>query len=180
MDSFEFNKIAGTVLGTLLFAMGLGFVAEGIFHVEAPEQPGYVIEVADEGAAAGGEEEAEQPITALLASADVGKGEGVAKKCAACHDFTKGGPNKTGPNLWGVLGRTPGTHEGFGYSGAMVEFGKSHTWNFETLSDFIHNPKADVPGTSMGFAGIKKPDERANLLVYLHSLSDAPEPLPTE
>ncbi|ODN67830.1 Cytochrome c-550 [Methylobrevis pamukkalensis] len=111
MDSFELNKIAGTVLGTLLFAMGLGFVAEGIFHMEAPEKAGYEIAVAEDTGAAPAEEVAAVPLGQLLASADAGKGEAVAKKCVACHSFEKGGPNKTGPDLWGVVERKPGGHE---------------------------------------------------------------------
>lgn len=179
MNSFELNKIAGTVLGTLLLAMGLGFLGEGIFHMEVPEKPGYAIEVAEGGEAAGEAAPAgDPPIAELLASADPAKGESVAKKCAACHGFDKGGPNKTGPDLYGVVGRTPGTHAGFAYSAEMVDFGKDHVWDYENLYHFLKDPKGIVSGTKMGFAGLKKPGDRADLIAYLRTLADTPEPLP--
>src|SRR5690606_21443570 len=118
MDSFELNKIAGAVLMALLVVMGVGVMSDIIFTPHHPEQPGFVIAVATEGEgeAAGGEQAQVAPIGARLASATVEAGEKTARKCAACHDFTKGGPNKVGPNLWDVVGRKPGAHEGFKYS----------------------------------------------------------------
>jgi cytochrome c len=126
MNSFEFNKIAGAVLGTALVVFGLNSLAGTIYHAGKPEKQGYAIEVAEAatgdngGAAAGGEQPAAASLGTLLASADATKGQAVAKNCAGCHDFTEGGPNKTGPNLWGVVGRKHGVHEGFTYSEAMA------------------------------------------------------------
>ena len=179
MNSFEFNKMAGAVLGTALLAFGLNILSGAIYHGEKPEKQGFAIEVAqaDTGAAAGGGSTAPaagsgKSLGALLASADAAKGQAVAKQCGACHDFTKGGPNKTGPNLWGVVGRQHGSHEGFTYSDAMAGL-KDKPWTYEALNEFVTSPKAAVPGTKMGFGGLKKEDDRANLLAYLQTVGDA-------
>ena len=180
MDSFEFNKMAGAVLGTALLVFGLKELAGEIYHSEAPEKPGFVIEVAEAatgGEATGGEEAATVSLGTLLASADATKGAAAAKACAACHDFTKGGPNKVGPNLWDVVERPHGSHEGFSYSDA-IKAKSGEKWTYEALSEFIKAPKDAVPGTKMAFGGIKKDQTRADLLAYLASLSDAPKPFP--
>ncbi len=179
--SLETNKVAGALLGTITFALGLGFVAELIFSEEAPEKPGYEVAVAEAAPAAGGEaapaEEA-APIATRLASADPAKGEAAAKACAGCHVLDKTNANKVGPGLWNIVGRTPGTHEGFQYSPAMVEFGKANVWDYDHLDHFLVSPKTLVPGTKMGYAGLKKPEDRANVIAYLRSLADTPAPLP--
>ncbi len=179
MDSFELNKIAGAVLGTALFVFGLNVVGDSIFHDEKPEKPGFVIEVAEasDGAGAGGETAEAKPIGVLLAAADATMGAKGAKACAACHDFTKGGPNKTGPNLWDVVDRSIGSHEGFGYSEPMGAL-KDKKWTYDELNAFITNPKAHVKGTKMSYAGIKNDAKRADLIAYLASLSDSPKPFP--
>jgi cytochrome c len=181
MNSFEFNKIAGAVLGSALLVFGLSSLAGVIYHSETPEKPGYAIEVAETdtggGAEAAGGETAKVSIGTLLASADAAKGQAVAKACTACHDFTKGGPNKTGPNLWGIVMRKIGTHEGFAYSEAMAAK-SSEDWTYEALNDFILSPKTAIPGTKMTYGGLKKDADRANLLAYLGTLSDTPVPFP--
>jgi cytochrome c len=116
------------------------------------------------------------PLPELLAKADPAKGEASAKKCQACHDFSKGGPNKVGPNLWGVVGRPVASHEGFNYSAALKA--KGGNWTYEDINHFITNPKNYVPGTLMAFAGDPNPEDRANILAYLRTLSDSPVPFP--
>ena len=115
-------------------------------------------------------------VIALLASADAAAGERIVKKCAACHSFDEGGPNKVGPPLWDVVGREIGGHEGYSYSSALKDMGG--TWDYAALAGFLADPKGWAPGTKMSFAGIKKDEELANLIAYLRSLSNDPEPLP--
>jgi cytochrome c len=172
------NTIAGWVLGAGIVALGATIVTGELFHQERPEpeKMGYPIEgvaVPGEGGA-----EAEPPIANLLAAADPAKGEGQFKKCTACHNIAKGGPNGTGPNLWGVAGGPIGKHAaGFPYSAALG--GKGGNWDWESLNHWIKSPRDFAPGTKMTFAGIGKAEDRANLLAYLNSQSDSPMPLPT-
>ncbi len=182
MDGFEFNKIAGAVLGTLLATMGLGLVAEAIFHTSAPEKQGFVIATAEEPAGTTAETEQAasgeaKPIATLLASADATKGVAAAKPCLACHSFERGGPGKTGPNLWEIVGRAPGAVDGFAYSEAM-KAKAGEPWSFESLDKFIADPKGYLPGTKMVFGGVKKDTARADIVAYLRTLSDNPVPLP--
>lgn len=175
------NMAVGAFLGTVFVLMSVSIASEGIFHSEAPEKPGFAI-IAEETAGeagAGAAAEAEVDIKPLLASADASAGEAVFKKCAACHTIEKGGPNKVGPNLWGVVERPIASHEGFAYSAGMKTFAEANkTWTYDHLSYFIEAPKKHVPGTAMGFAGVKKPDERANLIAWLRGQADAPVALP--
>ena len=181
MNSFEFNKIAGAVLVTALLVFSLSELAGIIYHPHAPEKPGFAIEVAE--APGSGEAAAETPaapaesLGTLLASADATKGQAVFKACAACHDPSKDGPNKVGPNLWGIVGRMHGVHEGFAYSEAMAAL-KDKPWSYEALNEFLIKPSAAVPGTKMAYGGLKKDADRANLLAYLATLSDSPVPFP--
>lgn len=182
MNSYV-NMGVGALLGTVFVLMSVSIASEGIFHSEAPEKEGFAIVAEAPGDAAAGAGEAEAApvsIATLLASADAKAGEAVFKKCQACHDGSKGGPNKVGPNLYGVVERPVASHEGFAYSAAMKDFSKggSEKWTFENLNHFLIAPKKLVPGTAMGFAGLKKDEERANLIAYLHTLADAPVPLP--
>ncbi|NVO14218.1 MAG: cytochrome c family protein [Rhodoplanes sp.] len=178
MDSFEINKIAGAVLFSGVCVIALNLTAGVIFSPDKPEQPGYAIAVAgapDEPKAAAAP--ADQPITALLATASAERGQSAARKCEACHTLDKSGANKVGPNLWGVVGRTRASHAGFNYSAAMKAKGGS--WTIDELNAFIQSPKADIPGTAMAFAGVPKASERADILVFLNRQSDNPQPLPT-
>jgi cytochrome c len=179
VDSFEINKILGAVLGTLLITLALNIFSGAIFSPKKPEKPGYDISVSEQPATGGGAAApaAEEPIEQLLAKASPEKGASVAKKCLACHDFAKGGPNKVGPNLYGIVNRDRASHEGFSYSAPMKA--KGGKWTVQDLYTYLDNPRAFVPGTSMAFAGISKGSDRADLIAYLNTLADNPAPLPT-
>jgi len=172
MNSFEFNKIAGALLFSLLVIIGVQNLSSVLYTTEAANPLSYPVEVAS-SAGAHSDSDAEEvdagpTLAQLLASADITKGAKVAKKCAACHTFDDGGANKVGPNLYGVLGQPMAQTAGFNYSGAMSDMGG--TWDFETLDAFLLKPGTYVPGTAMSFAGLRKPGDRANLIAYLNSL----------
>jgi cytochrome c len=183
MNSFEFNKIIGAILGTVFIVFSISLISDSLFASHAPEKAGYAIVAAEPEAAHGGDAAgpaAAEPVSPLLASADVGAGEALFKRCAACHTPEKGGANKIGPNLWDIVDRPVASHEGYSYSAAMkAHAGERPTWDYEHLSEFITNPKALVKGTAMNFPGLKAVADRANLIAYLHTLSDAPKPLPS-
>lgn len=182
MDSFELNKIIGAILGTLLFVMGVGFIAEAVYEprengpgLALPEPEG----THSEGAT---EEVAATPIGVLLASADPAAGQTAAKKCQSCHNFEQGAGNKTGPELFGVVGRVEGSHEGFAYSPVLLEHAAAgDVWSYENLNHFLTSPKDYAPGTKMNFSGLKNDSERANVIAYLASISpNAPAFPPAE
>jgi cytochrome c len=169
----SFNTTAGWVLFAGIVALGASIVSGEVFHAERPEKMGYPIEgVAVEGE--GGE--AAKPIEFYLASADPAAGEQVFKKCAACHNAEKGGPNALGPNLWATIGKPHGHVPGFAYSPALK--GVSGTWDWKSMDAWLANPKKYAPGTKMTFAGLGKPEDRANVIAFLNARSDAPQPMP--
>ena len=173
-DSFEFSKIAGAFLCTLLVIVGFRVALEIGEHSETAEKPGYVLPMpsADGGAAApAGKAAPAAPAfdPAAVAQAAAGgnaeAGAAIFKKCMACHSIERGGPNKVGPDLFGVVGRPKASHEGFNYSDAMKA--KGGDWTLEDLASFIHNPKGFVAGTKMLFPGVPDSGDLSDLLAYL-------------
>ena len=163
----------------ILYLRSLSDSPQPLPEVPAEEPAAATTEAAATGegapAAATGEAPAAD-LSALLANASAERGQKATRVCQACHSFEQGGPNKIGPDLWDVLGRGIASHEGFSYSGALSE--KGGTWDYENLNTFLSDPRGWAPGTKMAFAGIKKPEDRADVILYLRSLSDSPEPLP--
>lgn len=181
MDTFQLNKLLMAVLGTLFIVFAISFMADAIYHAETPEQQGFEIAVAEgegEGESTASDAPAYEPIAPLLAEADIDAGQSVFKKCASCHTIEQGGQNKVGPNLYDVVGRPIASVEGFGYSSALISYGEGKEWSYAELNGFLHKPKEHVPGTSMGFAGLKKTEDRANLVAWLRTQSASPPPLP--
>lgn len=168
------NTVAGWVLGAGIVALGGSLVAGTYFKGHRPETMGYPIA----GVAVEGEgEEAERPIEFYLASADVARGAEVYKKCQACHTINKGGANGLGPNLYNNMFQQIAHVAGFNYSEAL-KARHSETWDWQRMSEWLKNPRQFAPGTKMTFAGLSDPAERANIIAYLNSMSDAPRPLP--
>jgi cytochrome c len=171
----RFNTIAGWVLFAGIVALGSSIVAGELFHSERPKTMGYPIAGVQEEGAAGAA--AEQPIEVYLAKADPAKGQQTFNKCMACHNADKGGANQLGPNLWDVIGEPIGQGKGFAFSDALSK--KGGTWNWDNLSQWLTSPRTFAPGTKMTFAGLGDPQDRANVIAFLNSHSDAPKPLPT-
>lgn len=175
MNTMEITKIVGALCGALLVFMLIGWGAETLYHTGGghgkghggDHAAGYVIEVETETAVA--EVEEGPSFDELLASADVDKGGKVFGKCKACHKLEEGA-NGTGPTLYGVVDRAIGGMDGFGYSGALSDL--DGTWDYAALNEFLTKPSAYAPGTTMGFAGLKKPQDRANLIKYLEGISN--------
>jgi cytochrome c len=180
MDSFEWNKIAGAVLGTLLFVVAVRIASGFIFEVEPPAKPGYVVQGVEAPTSGGATQAAaEEPLPdwgTVLPKANVADGKSISTRCEQCHDLSKGGPNKIGPNLWGVVGRPRASHPGFEYSSAMKS--KGGAWTYDELFKFLKSPGAYIPGTKMSFAGLSKADDRIDIIAYLRTDMDSPAPIP--
>ena len=179
MDELRLNKLfAGFLFAALLLMAGVKIADVMVPHQELAENA-YVIEVAETTAtaAAAPVDTGPEPILALLAGADLGAGEKLSKKCSACHVFDAGGQNKVGPALWNVVDRPLGASEGYAYSDALADFGGA--WDYAALNAFLAKPKGYISGTKMNFAGLKKPQDRANLIAWMRAKADSPAALPS-
>lgn len=169
MSDLRFNKVAGAVLATGLAIVGLREASAIVFAPHAPEQAGYAIDVPEE---TGGAAEAEAPIDwgTVLPTADIAAGEASFAKCVSCHTIAQGGPNGTGPNLFGVIGARPASHAGFAYSPAMQDHAaEAPVWTFEEMGRFLEAPQRYINGTKMTFVGLKRREELINVVAYLHA-----------
>ncbi len=178
MGGMEFNKIFAAVLVAGLIAMLSGFVAEKLTHPHKLKEDAYPVEALEAAAGGGQKEKLAEPILAMLAEADIVRGQKVSKACAACHSFDKGGKNGVGPALWDIVGKPKQAVGGFVYSGVLNENG-GNVWNYEELNKFLWKPKKYAPGTKMSYVGLKKPEDRAALIAYLRTLSGSPKALPS-
>ena len=179
MDSFELNKIIAAILMVVLLIIGLGKIADGIFHVKKPKTAGYHVEMESQ-LASGTSQKTEIvekiDITAVMALGDITSGEKIFKKCAACHSINKGGKNKIGPALYSVVGRAVGGVDDYKYSKALASYGKE--WTFKELNGFLTKPSSYLKGTKMSYAGLRKEKDRASVIKYLNQNSDSPKLLP--
>ena len=181
MDSFEINKIIASILLIALLFIGIGKISNLIFSVDKPETTGYKVEVPESSDATlvsdkKTETVEEIDIAALLALGDLKHGEKVFKKCSACHVIEKGGANKIGPALYGVLGRKVGAINDYKYSQALSDYAKE--WTFKEMNGYLKKPQTWIKGTKMSFAGLRKEKDRASVILYLNQYSDNPLPLP--
>ncbi len=175
MDDLGFNKVAGAVLAT-----GLGFMLlmklPGVVMDNGGEEIAYKVGAIDTGG--GDTEEVELPFPQAdwVAAMDASKGARVFKKCKSCHNVEPGGPNGTGPGLYGVVMNDKGAHEGYAFSTALAIPGEK--WTYESLDAFLEKPSRYAPGTKMNFVGLKKPEDRAAVIEYLRVADSAPSPRP--
>ena len=179
MDSFELNKIIAAILMVALLVIGLGKIADSVFHVEKPKNPGYQVEVESQltsNTSQTVEVEEKVDIAAIMSLGDAESGEIIFKKCAACHSINKGGKNKIGPALYNVVGRAVGSVDDYKYSKTLASYGKD--WTFEELNGYLQKPASYLKGTKMSFAGLRKEKDRASVIKYLNQNSDSPKLLP--
>ena len=176
MNGFEINKIVASVILGVLLVFGVGKFTDWLFFVEKPAQPSYVVEapVSKSTSAASGEGKVD--IVKLLSAGTIEHGQNVFKKCSACHVVAKGGKNKIGPALYGILGRKSGSITDYKYSKALTAHGK--VWSYEEMNAYLLKPQAHIKGTKMAFAGLKSEKDRASVILYMNSFSDSPLPKP--
>ena len=181
MSGLEVNKILASIILAILVVTVIGHLGDILINVKhhKMEETAYKIDVPETGEAVSGiatKEEVIEPISLFLANASLEKGEKLFKKCSACHNYEKNSANKVGPNLWNLINRPKANVEGFAYSKALAEYGGE--WGYEELAEFLYKPKKFVKGTKMNFAGLKKVQDRADIVLFLREQAENPVPLP--
>lgn len=182
MNSYELNKIFGAILATLVFVMGIGLIADSIYKPienrgDTHELPAQV--VAEAPAEAATDEAAGPTINELMQTASADAGAALIRRCQACHDYSETNANKTGPGIYDLLGKRIAPHADFAYSADLKTMGdEGKLWDYANLDAFLEAPKTFAPGTKMSFAGLKKPEDRANLIAFMRTLSPSPIALP--
>ena len=179
MDSFEINKIIAAVLLIALLVIGIGKISDIAFHVDKPKKSAYKVDIQEStqvSSSVAKKIDEKVDISVLLALGDVSHGEKVFKKCSACHLVNKGGENKIGPALYGVIGRKVASKQDYKYSKSMAAYDKN--WTFEEMNGYLKKPQSYIKGTKMAFAGLRKEKDRASVILYLNQNSDNPLPLP--
>ncbi|HEX2816721.1 MAG TPA: cytochrome c family protein, partial [Phenylobacterium sp.] len=168
MSDLTFNKYAGAVLATAFVIAGLVQLSGGVFGEEKVAKPGFAVAVVEDTGGAAAVADVPPDWGTVLKTADVSAGQATFAKCQSCHNADSGGPNGTGPNLWGVVGRAPGSHAGFAYSDGMKGFAaKQPIWDYQHIYEFVKGPQAYIAGTKMTFVGLKQPQDRINVIAFL-------------
>lgn len=180
MTSWDMNKVIGAVLASILFILAIKMIVMPVvFYVPPPQKPGYIVQGVEETASSASQTQAAEALPdwgTVLPKADVAAGQQTVQVCGQCHDWSKGGPDKIGPNLWGVVGRPRASRASFSYSSAMSS---SHDpWTYDKLFVYLKSPAGVVPGTKMTYAGLRSEQQRINLLAFLRTQSDSPQPIP--
>ena len=182
MSGLEVNKIIASIIVAILVIVIISYAADIIMNINPDEnkEVAYKIDLPEpnssEVTATAQIETSIDPISALLMNASIEKGEKIYKKCGSCHNYEKGSRNKVGPNLWNIVNRSKAGMDGFAYSDALAK--SEGIWSYEELAAFVYKPKEYIIGTKMNFAGLKKVEDRANLVFFLRDQSDNPAPLP--
>ena len=173
------NKSIVSIFLAVILVIGINKITDSIFFVEKPEKSAYQVEslttVASTTTTTESTEAGDASIMVMFASTSAAEGAKIFKKCAACHSISKGGGNKIGPALWGVIGRKAGAVADYKYSKALSSHGKN--WSFDEMNGFLIKPKEWIKGTKMAFAGLKKPEDRAAVILYMNENSDSPLPI---
>jgi len=182
MSGLEVNKIIASIIVAILVVVIIGYAADIVMNINPDEKKevAYKIDLPEpnssEATVTAQIETGIDPISALLMNASIEKGEKIYKKCGSCHNYEKGSVNKVGPNLWNIVNRSKASMDGFAYSDALAK--SEGVWSYEELAAFVYKPKEYIQGTKMNFAGLKKAQDRADLILWLRRQSDNPVSLP--
>ena len=180
MSGLEVNKILAAVILAILIIAVISLAGDLIVNIDnEKKQTAYIIDVPEtdsNNSETLKKSKIVEPISSLLINASIEKGEKIFKKCGSCHNYQKGDANKVGPNLWNLINRPKASAKSFAYSKALVELGGE--WTYDEIAEFLYKPKEYVKGTKMNFAGLKKVEDIANLILFLREQSENPVPLP--